>query len=69
MQTSHFRTTPSDRWLSRFFAQRAEAPLEIYGASDRGCPPGGDYLYQGCRYVRDPERDVLVREDLRVRSS
>jgi hypothetical protein len=40
------------------------APDEIYGARDRGCLPGDDYLYQGVRYVHDLKRDALVREDL-----
>lgn len=40
------------------------APDEIYGAGELGCQPGDDYLYLGCRYVRDQTRDVLVREDL-----
>ncbi len=40
------------------------APFEIYGARDRGCRPGDDYRYQGFRYVQDPARDVLVREDV-----
>jgi hypothetical protein len=64
MQTIHSRAPSDGRWLSRFFHHSAEAPLEIYGATDRGCSPGEDYLYQGFRYVRDPERDVLIREDL-----
>jgi hypothetical protein len=42
----------------------ATAPFEIHGARDRGCLPGGDYLYQGYRYVQDVVRDVLIREDV-----
>ncbi|HEY8098597.1 MAG TPA: hypothetical protein VIE65_21230 [Methylobacter sp.] len=42
----------------------ATAPFEIHGARDRGCPPGGDYLFQGYRYVQKLSRDVLVREDV-----
>lgn len=44
----------------------APAPDEIYGAGELGCQPGDDYLYLGCRYVRDLTRDVLVREDLQL---
>lgn len=42
----------------------ATAPFEIHGALDRGCLPGGDYLFQGFRYVQDVVRDVLIREDV-----
>lgn len=42
----------------------ATAPFEIHGARDRGCVPGGDYLFQGYRYVQDVVRDVLIREDV-----
>jgi hypothetical protein len=40
------------------------APFVIHGARDRGCQPGGDYLFQGFRYVQVITRDVLIREDV-----
>ena len=40
------------------------APEEIYGACGHGCLAGDDFFYQGCRYVCDVSRDVLVREDI-----
>ena len=40
------------------------APFEIHGARARGCQPGGDYLFQGFRYIHNNSRDVLVREDV-----
>jgi hypothetical protein len=46
------------------FSTARSAPEEIYGARALGCKPGDDYLYQGCRYVHDAARDVLVREDM-----
>ena len=51
-------------WARPAWASTASAPFEIYGAHDRGCQPGDDYLYQGFRYVHDLTRDVLVREDV-----
>jgi hypothetical protein len=40
------------------------APFVIHGARDRGCAPGGDYLFQGFRYVQIVTRDMLIREDV-----
>lgn len=40
------------------------APDEIHGACGHGCLAGDDFFYQGCRYVCDVSRDVLVREDI-----
>lgn len=46
------------------YARPPSAPDVIYGARDRGCLPGDDYLYQGFRYVQDAAHDALVREDM-----
>ena len=55
-------------WARPAWASPASAPFEIYGAHDRGCQPGDDYLYQGFRYVHDLTRDVLVREDVHAQT-
>lgn len=55
------------RQFLRDCASRSSAPFEIHGARELGCRPGDGYVYQGCRYVHDTARDVLIREDANER--
>lgn len=64
MQTAKAILHPSRLQLLRDCPLPGKAPFEIHGARDRGCASGGDYLFQGFRYVPSVRRDVLVREDV-----
>ena len=64
METIKLVTPSTRQYLLQDCPLAATAPFEIHGARDRGCLPGGDYLFQGFRYVQDVVRDVLIREDV-----
>ena len=55
---------PDEQRLLQVCPLSGTAPFVIHGARDRGCPPGGDYLFQGFRYVQVITRDMLIREDV-----
>ncbi|CAN5162709.1 hypothetical protein BH11PSE11_BH11PSE11_17830 [soil metagenome] len=64
MLTATAVLNPTVQQLLRECPLPADAPFEIHGARDRGCAPGGDYLFQGFRYIQNQGRDVLIREDV-----
>ena len=64
MQSMQNESRPTLTQLLQECPLPATAPFEIHGARARGCQPGGDYLFQGFRYIQSSNRDVLVREDV-----
>ncbi|CAN5282238.1 hypothetical protein BH11PSE11_BH11PSE11_07560 [soil metagenome] len=64
MHRIHAKLPPDHQRLLQICPLPGNAPFVILGARDRGCQPGGDYLFQGFRYVQIVPRDILIREDV-----
>lgn len=66
MQQLECALPPSLQQLLRDCPLPGSTPLEIHGARALGFLLNDEYLFHGARYVLDPARDVLVREDVRT---